>query len=798
MLQKKLLIIALLLSTVSFAQFMEGYATSDYAGVNGINYNPASVVDSRVKLDINFFTASSTFSNNYLGFKTNLPNFRDSTLWEKSITNPIGKAQNFQMNLDVLGPSVMFTIDEKRSIGFTSQFRLLSNFTNFSEDIASLYLSQLNNSNFTGVRLNTNEMNFSSASWNEYGIVYGQEIYRNGHHWLSLGGRFKVTQALQAAALQIGDLSVEQNSDGTLTAQTNNSQYLFSENIEDGWRKNLTNFNGWGLGIDLGIDYEWRPKPDSLQYEMDGKTNPAREQSKHKFRFGLALSDLGYVRYNTKSGGDLNGLSTNWNPNSFNLERFEGFEAAIQSAFTTTNNMSGFTMWLPTAMSAQLDYHLTKGFYLNATYNHNIKRDQLLAVHYQNRLTLTPRWDWKWMGLYLPISIREDQQHFGANIMFGPFLIGTRDLGTFLWRNENYFANVHFGIKVTSLHFRPSDFDKDGVSDKMDKCPEIPGDWDFKGCPDDDGDSIPNAQDKCPNTFGLAKFRGCPDSDNDGVMDLYDECPTVAGVKDLNGCPDDDGDGIKNSIDKCPNEIGLAYFNGCPDTDGDSTINKLDACPDEPGLKENLGCPDSDGDGVYNYADSCIDTKGPKENNGCPYKDFDGDGVNNNVDRCPNLFGAKSNKGCPLEDQDNDGVKDALDLCPLTPGEIENDGCPLIDEEDEEIIEFAFKNLQFETGSAIILHESFPSLNALAQMLIEKATWKLKLEGHTDNIGDAQNNLALSKARVEATKTYLINKGVAPNHLKLFYFGETKPLQSNDSPEGRQANRRVVMELIFD
>lgn len=754
------------------AQYMEGYATSNYSGINGINYNPASVVDSRTKLDINFLTASLTIDNNYLGLQQNLINPFDSSLFEVAIRSNNGKNKNVFINADILGPSFLFTLNESHSIGFITQYRTLSNFKNVSEEFADLYYSNLEDMNLVGKGINSNNMNFSTTAWNEYGIFYGQELYRKSHHWFSGGIKLKITQGIHAAGINFGSLYTEMNSDSTVSVNGQDVNYLTSHNIAEGWRSNWNKFNGFGAGFDLGFNYEWRAHPDSLEYQMDGKLNPSREMSKHKLRIGLTISDIGFVNYKAGSSGEINANSNNFDILNYNLRTLGGFEEAIDENFSSSNSISNFRMALPTSASIQADYNIHKGFFINSTYFHSFKRDKTLSINYNSRLTVTPRWDWRWMGAYVPYAITATgNKHLGLNIMFGPFLIGTRDIGTFLWKDENYFGNIHFGVKVTSLHFRPEDFDKDGVSDKKDKCPEIPGVWEFKGCPDTDGDKVP---------------------------DMMDECPTIAGVKDLNGCPDADGDGITDSKDKCPSAIGLAYFDGCPDLDGDSIIDRLDACPDLPGKLEHLGCPDSDGDGVYNYADSCIDVPGALSNNGCPEKDNDGDSIVNKLDKCPNDFGPKSNNGCPVEDQDYDGVIDRLDECPKTPGDSSNAGCPIIDEDEDEIIEFAFKNLHFETGEDIILIESYPSLDALAELLQSKKTWKLLIEGHTDNVGDAQDNLVLSKRRVEATKLHLIKKGVLASNLELKYFGETQPVADNTTAKGRQMNRRVVMQILFE
>ncbi len=142
---------------------------------------------------------------------------------------------------------------------------------------------------------------------------------------------------------------------------------------------------------------------------------------------------------------------------------------------------------------------------------------------------------------------------------------------------------------------------------------------------------------------------GGKDTDGDGVLDKYDECPELPGLIELNGCPDTDGDGVIDPQDDCPYDVGLPEFNGCPDTDGDGIPDHQDACPDEAGPAENNGCPwgDTDGDGVYDNEDECPEVAGPAENNGCPWPDTDGDGTPDHLDECPEIAGPASNKGCP-------------------------------------------------------------------------------------------------------------------------------------------------------
>lgn len=126
-----------------------------------------------------------------------------------------------------------------------------------------------------------------------------------------------------------------------------------------------------------------------------------------------------------------------------------------------------------------------------------------------------------------------------------------------------------------------------------------------------------------------------------------------------------------------------------------------------------------------------------------------------------------------------------------------NKGCPEIEKEVQEILKTAFEDLEFETGKDIIKSSSFPSLNELAEVLKKKSEWLLQISGHTDNVGDDQKNLILSKNRAEAVKLYLSSKGIDSGRFNVLYFGETMPITSNDTPLGRQKNRRVEMKIVF-
>jgi OmpA-OmpF porin, OOP family len=333
------------------------------------------------------------------------------------------------------------------------------------------------------------------------------------------------------------------------------------------------------------------------------------------------------------------------------------------------------------------------------------------------------------------------------------------------------------------LNFGEPDRDGDGISDKEDVCPDVPGLKALKGCPDRDGDGISDNADVCPDVAGLANLMGCPDRDGDGIADGDDKCPDLKGPAATLGCPDRDSDGVMDTEDECPDVPGIAAMKGCPDTDNDGITDAKDKCPREAGPAATMGCPDRDGDGINDKDDKCPGDKGPASTMGCP--DRDGDGVADKDDACPDKRGDSAHKGCP--DTDGDGIYDDTDRCPEKPGVIAMNGCP-----ENKI---AIQQVQFETGKAVILKKSYKVLNDVVSMMNENKDYQLKISGHTDNAAEEKVNQDLSERRAKSCYNYFVSKGIAAGRMTSAGFGESKPLSDNKTNAGREQNRRVEFEL---
>lgn len=166
--------------------------------------------------------------------------------------------------------------------------------------------------------------------------------------------------------------------------------------------------------------------------------------------------------------------------------------------------------------------------------------------------------------------------------------------------------------------------------------------------------------------------------------------------------------------------------------------------------------------------------------------DSDGDGVIDENDQCWNTPAGVQvdSKGCAI-DSDGDGVPDYLDKCAGTPlgTVVDTTGCALVIVSLEGV-HFASDSAKLTAEAKAILDRSIASIKA-------NPSTRLDVEGHTDSRASDDYNLKLSQRRADAVVNYLTANGVSASRLNAVGKGESYPVASNDSKEGRQRNRRV-------
>lgn len=760
--------------SVSKAQEFLGFSGSNYAGINRVIVQPAAVVDSRFAFDLNLVSGSTTLSNNYLKVdlkelaRNGVPEF-DSTYgfqdyrFDNILQKTNSKTKNIYIGQDVLGPSFMVQVDRKNAFAITTRARAMLNVDNFLKDFVDLGLAEFADSTLYNQTFTLNSSRISAMAWGEIGATYGRVVYNEEEHFLKAGITAKYLMGFASFYLYNEDVEVVFFDSDSLsvnepTVTANNAVFRtgLSDNIPVNGGDYTNTVAGRGFGLDFGVVYEYRP--DYADYLVAGEDGDEEMRNKNKYmiRAEFAMLDLGSIKF-TKHPETYD-FGLNWQ--NYNVADIQVDEDGnwLDSLGVTRlgDDERTYRMNLPTSYMLAVDYKPFKDvdFYVNGTAfmaTRNYKNEN--KVRDISRFTLTPRYEMKWLGIGIPLSYNSfGYGTVGTYLHLGPFFVGSMDVWNYLLTGKVQGFNMYGGMKVPIPYGKKKDRDKDkdGVVDKLDECIDVAGPVENKGCP-----------------YG--------DKDEDGLLDNVDECIDVPGPKENNGCP-------------------------YGDKDEDGVLDNEDECITTPGPVENKGCPygDKDGDLVLDGDDECIDVAGPAENNGCPWPDKDQDGVFDKEDDCIDAPGPKENNGCPYLDTDGDGVLDKDDQCPKTPGVAENNGCPVLKKEEEAIVKRAFDNLEFDSGKDVIRYSSFSALDELADLLIKNPNWGLKLAGHTDNVGSETANMKLSRDRAMAVKNYLVSKGANGDVIKVEYYGASKPIADNATPGGRQMNRRVEMEIVFE
>ncbi len=244
------------------------------------------------------------------------------------------------------------------------------------------------------------------------------------------------------------------------------------------------------------------------------------------------------------------------------------------------------------------------------------------------------------------------------------------------------------------------------------------------------------------------------------------------------------------------------------DRDGDTFLDPDDECPDDPedfdAYEDEDGCPDDqdlDGDGIPDSRDLCPaepeDADGRGDEDGCPDVDDDLDGVLDRDDACAiepeDRDGFRDDDGCPDPDNDGDATPDVTDNCPDEPGPADENGCPRV-YQNVQVTQTEIRITQkvhFRFNRATILRDSYSLLNTVAQVMRDFPEVSVEVQGHTDSRGSDRYNMRLSNQRANAVRDYLIRQGIDPNRMTARGYGESRPIESNSSDEGRAANRRV-------
>lgn len=451
----KRIITGLLLSCCTIyvhAQELAGFRTSKYAGVNSVFYNPASISGSPYRFDVNIFAVNVGVSNNQLKYKLSDigSSFNEDTIKNQLFGQSAGLTKAL-VNLGAHAPSVMFNVG-KFSFAVTSRVRMVTNVTDLDGRLADKVINDITNDPSLPYKISSNSnMRISMNGWAEFGASVAREVLAVGPHHLRAGVTLKYLAGAGNGTINIDQLHATLNVDeAKRDAYITDAKGAIGMNfagfkLSDFDVNDLTKFTGHGVGIDLGLVYEYRPGAEQ----------------QYKYRIGLSLLDAGKIRYerdvnrsgsfgiNIPAGQQFSFRSLE----NVSLDNYKEELSKYSQYFQASkdNGNDKYSVSLPTTLRVEGDYHIHDAFSVNLDVQLALStgKNKPYNTQYFNTFSITPRYDGKVFGFFLPISYNEiSKLNAGASFRVGPLFVGSGSVLTALMGSSHQldgFIGVHIG-----------------------------------------------------------------------------------------------------------------------------------------------------------------------------------------------------------------------------------------------------------------------------------------------------------------------------------------------------------------
>jgi outer membrane protein OmpA-like peptidoglycan-associated protein len=815
----------ILLSHWLTAQNFIGLQNSHYAGVYGIDLQPASMVDSRIKWDFNLVGVSSTFFNDYVDIRSPLL-LGASTQWD-SLLNGDDATRFFPENLneqnkyayfntDVHLPSLMLSLGEKHSIALTSRVRTFFNLDNVSEILAMQLYREINAPEFWGNRYNNDGLQFGLLNYLEVGLGYGRVLYDRGDHFLKGSARLKRLFGGGAAYFRANSLDFQFDQDTLLSTYDVDADYGHSPGIAGELEtlpeilsvNDLLNEVNRGWGLDLGFVYEYRPRKERYNYGVGRYRAPRRDREKYLFRLGFSVLDIGginFLRDSLSSG--FSGSMIDYSVNRNIPGGARDLDAILAQQFDLRPPASQtFRMALPTSVSMQVDLRLSQKIALNYTPFWGVRRDDIAQrVRILTRHSASIRYDSKWLGITLPVSFGPElEPALGAMLRLGPVVVGSDNIFNLYTRDFVKGANVYAALRMPIPHAKPKDRDNDGIRDYEDRCPEIAGIESLKGCrslpePDTLLPRVPVAletgalpplatgEPPLPEPLDLVSLRQrIAQLKPPAPPQVQVDTPAVAVVPQPEA-PEKEAETPR--VTETPQVIETPQVTEPPQVTETPQEGEVEPPrPTRPVIRLVSARPPN----PARLALPAVRKPEPgrrRVNLALLDKLPDPDPIREEAPPVPYYSQDKFKPLMPYADLDGDGIPNIEDDCPDIPGTQLNGGCPEV--EEGFFKEDVYRSLYFDVAQDRLRAKSKRVLSEVADYLKESPDALVVLAGHTDNSGTERYNGGLSDRRADAARQYLLSLGIDDRRIRTFAYGETLPAASNKTPAGKQLNRRV-------
>lgn len=472
----------LMLPALTKAQENIGMATGNYAGISGVWFNPANIADSRYKFDINVAGVSSWYANNYLlvnrsafinrlfkkdPYNSSYAAVKNDLLEEQW---PVKGDVNARVESNIQFPlSFMATTSKRSAIALSINNRTINQVDHLNPELARLFFNELNSKGLNGKDIPVDSLNYRFLNWTEVGFTYSRVLLNSDHHFLKMGATIKWMGANSGGYIRADHAVVNFKDSTTMSLSSPLINYARTERADFGQfrrRDILNNIEDQTFGWDAGIVYEYRAKVEKFKYiDVSLEEQSRRDLNKYMFRIGLSLVDMGKFTLNKKPLTNDHSVDiVNWDFSDVKANDFSDFDTAYSKKVNYVAGAPGtFTFRLPAAMIFNFDLHLVGGFYVNAAIKAPFESFGKPADAYiagSRWIAVTPRFESRFFGLYLPVSHAQKRINFGATVKFGPLYFGSTNLVEVFSNKTSLQADYHVGFRISVPYGKPSKLSK--------------------------------------------------------------------------------------------------------------------------------------------------------------------------------------------------------------------------------------------------------------------------------------------------------------------------------------------------
>ncbi|WP_179352666.1 DUF5723 family protein [Winogradskyella vidalii] len=432
---KSLFSIASILSfSIGISQSYVGHSIDNYSGIQGVTYNPSSVVGSKLSADINLMSASVFGGSDYFGINIgDIINSDGGFDLEEDAKKFPSDANNFFLNADIIGPSFMLNLSKKSSLAVISRVRANVNINHINGELFEAVSDDFNDEE--DFDFDSQNLNGTIHAWAEVGVAYGRILIDRPKHLLKAGVTLKYLQGAGSAFMSSPGFGGTYTADTEVLETTGRLNYGTSQDFDadDIDFSNLTA----GVGLDFGFTYQWFS--ERADVDVPSHKNP------YKLKVGVSVTDIGSISYDeaTVSRYDLN--------DSVSTATYEeDVQEFLDDNYANIEVDETAEIKLPTALHLLIDYRLTKRWYVSAQADLSmVEKGSALSTSVLNTVTVAPRLETSWFSFYAPLSFRQyGDVSFGGGLRLGPLTVGSGSVFTNLLSDSSKTTDVYVGLKI--------------------------------------------------------------------------------------------------------------------------------------------------------------------------------------------------------------------------------------------------------------------------------------------------------------------------------------------------------------